>query len=222
MTIAISAVIAVVWFNRPPSSRKQYWSFSLIFLFGFWSFAPVWVLGNFIPVSVSLPVTGGLEGLELDKFNNVYVGSPFGRIQKFDEKGNFQQGFLVDTAGGIYRFEVVEEKLTAYTARGNLIEEFSLDGQYLSRSTYEDADMDPSFFFDRPPNKVSNDAVAVAVEWVFDRITIEDRTSLEKQSVYPSFLLIPFFLHPFTGWLIAAIGVFGMAATGKRKPKWLT
>jgi hypothetical protein len=102
--------------------------------------AACWILGFCapylpIPDSLRLPL-GAPAGIAIDSTGHVYIGSQFyGRIQRYDPGGNYQNGFFVENGGGKFDLWVdLQDNIHVLAYRTNKHFVYSPSGQLIGWS----------------------------------------------------------------------------------------
>jgi uncharacterized protein YneF (UPF0154 family) len=176
----------------------------ILILIGFIGFIGGFVISmRLIEFKNEIPL-GDIEGILVSKDGRIFLGLQFyGKIQSYDNQGNYIMNWDVTNSGGVFRMDIKNDTITVATARGDNLIKYDLVGNKLSQqniSNIYSKFKDSNQFTDNLTSstyKINNG--------LFPNITRQKDGKCEK--IITMSLLQKIFKGPMPAWLLA---VFGM------------
>lgn len=152
--------------------------------------------------SIVLPL-GDVQDVAVSATGDVFFAlTHAGRVQRYTSLGKFVSSFGVNSAGGLFCIDVVDQTLQVHVARRSATDAYDLNGRLLRENSTADAGIQYS------PCKGDANVAGLTSNWRSMQVRFADgRPSLMIE--HRTWHL--FALHPFQSWLIFAVGLFLMS-----------
>jgi hypothetical protein len=157
---------------------------------------------------------GHPASIAVDADGNIYCGLQFyGRVQKYDSRGQFIKGWFISASGGRFRLRVNEaNQLEVATTRKATLFRFDTNGELLEQRG--SPGIYTAFNSDTDRSAEHNDALFTIVNpLMFPAIIRTSRDGIRSEVVVRQSLFYWILMGPFPAWLFLTIGVFATAAT---------
>lgn len=141
-----------------------------------------------------------IEGIVVDHRENIYVATAaYGRIQVYNNTGEFKTSWNVEAGGGVFRMMLQNNDIVVVTARGDKKITYDLHGNVISQTkrpqTFSYYDKFPSSSFE-----TENGDLYEVRGWIFSEITKNNQTII-RQCIFLGLL------KPTISWLYCFVGI---------------